>query len=460
MPLLVSLAAMAAILGAASLAGWIAAAAILPPGAAFRVERLAWGFAGGLLVLALPVPVALLVGGSPGVGAYLLVAAMAAAAGLRFRLTDPAPAAASSDSASSISDAASRIPHPVSRICLVFAGLCIFGIAVYALEALTEPMWSLDFLAIWGLKGKILFALRAIPTSLLRDPAWSFSHPEYPLGLPFVYAGLAFLLGRWDDHAMALLFPCLQLATLLGLFGWLRRRGAARPVAMGAVALLALFAPLYSAFHTGLADIPLSFVLLLLGTSLTDLIDETDSGAVRRLAFASVLAVSTKNEGLFAVITALILAAVALRGERRARALAALLVPAAAVLALHRVVVGGAALKDFDFGLLAPSRWGALLGRQAEAIGVATREVALPASPGLAAATMIFLAGRRTPYGDRLLLLAGASAAAYVLLPGFAVLPGQPELGPPWLVRTALARTCAALAPLLAAGLAARLPGR
>ncbi len=446
MPLVLSLVAVAAILGAAGLAGWIAAAAIVPPGARFRVERLAWGFAVGLAVLALPVPVAFLAGGSPGLAAHLLFAALAVAAGLRFRLPDSEPFVTSSD--------------PASRISPVLTGLCVLGIAVYALEALTEPMWSLDFLAIWGLKGKMIFALRAIPASLLHDPDSAFSHPEYPLGLPLTYAGIAFLFGRWDDHAMALLFPCLQVATLLGLFGWLRRRGASLPVATGAAALLALFAPLYSAFHTGLADIPLSFVLLLLGTSLTDVIDGTDPGAARRLALASLLAVSTKNEGLFAVITSLVIAAASLRGERRARAMAALLLPAAAVLVLHRAVAGGAGLKDFDFGFLAPPRWGALLGRQAEALGVAAREVALPALPGLAAATMIFLAGRRTPAADRLLLLAGASAAAYVLLPGFAVLPGQPDLGPPWLVRTALARTCASLAPLVAAGLAARLPGR
>ena len=41
-----------------------------------------------------------------------------------------------------------------------------------------------------------------------------------------------FFSGRWDDHAMALLFPFFQLGTLLVLVGWLRRRGTDLVVAL------------------------------------------------------------------------------------------------------------------------------------------------------------------------------------------------------------------------------------
>ena len=95
---------------------------------------------------------------------------------------------------------------------------------------------------------------------------------------------------------MALLFPVLQAGTLLLLFGWLRRRGAGRTLALGAAALLSLFEPLYRGFTTGMAEVPLSFALLLLGTSLCDRIDRTDRSASRRLVLASVLCAATKNE--------------------------------------------------------------------------------------------------------------------------------------------------------------------
>ena len=58
--------------------------------------------------------------------------------------------------------------------------------------------------------------------------------------------------------------------------------------------------------------------------------------------------------------------------------------------------------------------------------------------------------GRRAPEGGWLLALCGAGLAAYLLLPAFAV------RGPDWLVRTALPRTAAGLAPLAAGAIAIR----
>src|SRR5262249_21133659 len=154
----------------------------------------------------------------------------------------------------------------------------------------------------------------AVPARLHADPALAFSHPEYPLGIPFLYAGLASLAGEWDDHAAAALFPAIQVATLLALAGWLRRRGAPRAVTLPAVAVLALDLPLYSAWLVGLADIPLSFFALLLGASLSDAVDATDSGAAARLALATALAAGTKNEGLFLAAAALVVGIVATPG--------------------------------------------------------------------------------------------------------------------------------------------------
>ncbi len=449
MPFVGSVLAVAAVLAAAALAGWVASAALLPSGRPFHCERLAWGFATGLLLLALAVPASLVFGVSPRIGAPAF-AVLAVAASYRFRV-------AGSGSNGAPAELVPRNSKLGTLVSFVFVALCALGLAVYALEALTEPMWSLDFLAIWGLKGKTIFALRGLPDRLFRDPELAFSHPEYPLGLPLLYAALAFALGRWDDQAMALLFPAIQWATLLALFGWLRRRGVSGTVALGATALLSLFSPLYSAFHTGLADIPLSFAALLLGMAVSDSIDGADSGAVRRLALSSLLAVGLKNEGLLLVVVSLGLVGASPRGARRGRVAAALLASAALVLVAHRLVTGGAALRDFDPGFLWPTRWAALLSRLGEALAVAAHEVALSTWPGLLAAAALFLAGRRTAFADRLLVLAASATAVYLFLPALAVLPGHPELGPPWLVRTALARTGSALAPLVAAGLAGRL---
>jgi hypothetical protein len=301
------------------------------------------------------------------------------------------------------------------------------------------------------LKGKTFFAEGRVPQRLFLWKALAFSHPEYPLGIPFLYAGIAYLLGRWDDHAMALLFPLVQVATLLALFGWLRRRGATRPLALAAAALLSQFEPLYRGFATGMADVPLSLALLLFGTSLCDRVDRTDPGASRRLVLASLVCAGTKNEGLFLVAAGLVVAAFSSLFRRGvfARAAALIVLPAALVAAAHRLLRGHLPLSDFDFSLL--RRPGELADRMGETLEAVLRGTPPLAAIGLAALAALIAAGRRSPAGARLIALAACGLSAYLFLPALAV------AGPAWLVETAFFRTTAALAPLVAAGVAVRL---
>lgn len=434
MTLSATVAGLAAIAVAAAGVGWSVAAALVPRGA--RAERLAWGFASGLALVAGSVPLAFSLGLAPGWLAFLVLAAPVVAVGrllrLRLRVLPPDSEAG---------------PGALSAVLFV---VILSGVALYALRALTEPMWANDYLAIWGFKGKTLFFEKAIPDRLFAWRALRFSHPEYPLGIPFLYAGLSFLAGRWDDQAMALLFPLLQIATLLLLYGWLRRRGATRPLALGAAAVVSHFEPLYRGFTTGMAEVPLAFAALLLGTALCDRLDRTDAGASRRLALAAVLCTATKNEGLFLVAAAFVLAAVfslSRRGVARAAALLAL--PAALIVAAHRLIRGSLPLSDFDFTLL--SRPAELAPRLAQAAAAAAAETGPRTWIVAAAISALLAAGRPTPAGARLLSLAACGLAAYVLLPALAV------AGPAWLVETSLARTVSALGPLVAAGVAVRL---
>jgi len=429
----------AAILLAAGTVGYGFAAALVPRGRAWRAERLSWGFAAGLALLAGSVALAFSFHATPGWLSFLGLAAVVGLPARLFRLRDRATEPAE--------------PTDGDRASAVLLAILLLGVALYALRALTEPMWANDYVAIWGFKGKTFFAERAIPDRLFRWLSLSFSHPEYPVGLPMLYAGIAFLLGRWDDHAMALLFPFLQVATLLALYGWLRRRGAGRPLALAAAALLSQFEPLYRAFTTGMAEVPLSFGVLLLGTALADRIERTDRGASRRLAFAALVCTATKNEGLYLIGAAFLVAALSALSRKgfAARTAALLALPAALVVAAHRLVRGSLPLRDFDFSLL--SKPAVLLPRIAESIATAVARTPPAAWIGLAALGILVAAGRTTPGGVPLLALAVCGFAAYLFLPALAV------EGPAWLVETAFFRTTAALAPLVTAGVAARLAG-
>ena len=434
------LALTAATLAAATALGWLVVRLVLPSGRPGRAEVLAWSFAVGCALLAAAAAASFALG-------LQSVAAIAGflgllLAGIAWRWPLP-------------SEPGERPSQPPARPAVqgsvwvdrVLVLVLLLGVALYTLRALNEPMWSNDYLAIWGLKGRGLFFARGIPASL-RLPEYGFSHPEYPLGLPLLYAGLASIVGRWDDQALALLFPCFQAATLLALYGWLRRRGAQRTLSLAAAALLSLLTPLYSSFATGMADVPFALAGLLFATALSDALDGTDTGASRRLCVASLLCAGVKDEGLFLAAAGAVIAIVS-ASPRRRRAAAAAILPAAGLVASQRLVVGSSTLRDFDFSFLSAGV-GELSSRVAADLQAALTAAA-PSWLALLALAALFAAGRRTPHGDRILALAAASFTAYLLLPVLAV------MGPAWLISTSLARTTTALAPMVAAGITARL---
>jgi len=436
-----SFAGVAATLLAAGAACFPIASLLLPPSSG-RSERAAWAFALGLALLALSAPVGFAVHLSPRWTALILAIIVAA-----FSLRRKRAGVRGTPS----ENPKSEIRSPKSE--WLFGFLILFGVLAYAIRSLSEPMWSNDFLAIWGFKGKTIFASAAIPRWLFTDSSVAFSHPEYPLGLPCLSAALSFVLGRWDDQALAILFPVLQGATLLALFGWLRRRGASRGSALAAAAVLANFRPLYSAFLTGLADIPYSFAALLFGAALADAFDETDARAPGRLAVAVVLALSTKNEGLLLAVLGLVFW---LFHRRAAPAVSrkiflSIAVPTVVFPLAGRLWKGNLPLRDFDFGYLGPTMILEFLPRVGEALQAGLREAILPLWAGIVCLAVLILVGRRNPSGDRMLVLAGLCCLAYLFLPAFAV------LGPEWLIRTSFARTTSALAPLVAAGVTIRL---
>ncbi len=438
-----SAAAVAAILLVAGAIGFAAGRCVVRRATVSTAERIAWGFAIGMLLLAGFVPACFALGIAPGWWPFFVTA------GLILAVSRLSPAAQGKREGPDAS------PHPASPTVgrrgavIVLLFLLLAGLVVYLLRAMTEPMWATDFLAIWGWKGKTFFGAAGLPEWTWRNPEFAFTHPEYPLGLPLLYAGISFLLGRWDDHAMALLFPAIQVATLLALYGWLRRRRLAPPVALAAASALALFEPLYRAFTTGMAEVPFSFSLLLLGTALADASDG-EAGAVRRLALAAFCAAGLKNEGILAAGAAALLALVAAPRpwRQRVQVAGAALVPALVVYAAHRVRTGPLPLKDFDLALLSSPEF---LPRLLLGLRTILAETLVPAAPGILAFGLLLAAGRREPAGDRLLVLAAIPLAAYALLPAVCV------FGPDWLARTAFARTAAALAPLAAAGVTLRL---
>ncbi|MBC8645884.1 MAG: hypothetical protein H7X85_01875, partial [Thermoanaerobaculia bacterium] len=348
-------------------------------------------------------------------------------------------------------DAPSLSPEAREALRLPLLAAAAAGALLFSGSALAEPIWATDFLAIWGLKAKTIFFASGIPETLFRDPAQAWSHPEYPLFLPLLFASLAAFARDWNDRALALLYPALHLGTILGAYGFLRRR-VNRMAGAVAAALIGLFLPLYRAGHVGMADIPLAFGLVLLSCAFLDAREASSASVHVRLALASLFCAATKQEGLVYVV---LLAATWLVARQRvdsagrAAALAVLLLPAAIHWVVLRAARGPLRNRDFDWTLLAPGRWPELFERLGE-VGVRVLTVeAGGAAVGLLAIAVLLISTRRGP--EDLLLL---PMTAQVLV--YAAIGALSSFGAVWLVQTSFARIVSALFPPFALVLGAR----
>jgi hypothetical protein len=128
-------------------------------------------------------------------------------------------------------------------------------------------------------------------------------------------------------------------------------------------------------------------------------------------------------------------------GDRRSHP-----IPGLGSFLLHRLVLGKHALRGFDFGLLLRPGFGGLLR---DSLRESFVQLVVPVWPALAALAFLVVFARRRSASGVLLALAGASLAVYLLLPAFCT------SGPAWLVHWTVGRITSALAPLLAAGVAA-----
>lgn len=400
-----------------------------------RAERLGWGLAAGLAIQAAVYGAFLLVSANPG------PKKMGAAAGLLLVLLTAASRGKPARAVRGVR------PDVAAVVLLLFA---FAGAAIFLLLAISEPMWGTDFLAVWGFKAKTIFWTGAVPERLFHDPATVWSHPEYPILLPLIFASTSASTGGWNDHALAILYPIFEAGLLVSLYGFLRRRGNATGAAAACLAV-AWFFPLFHPYHVGMAEIPLAFSLVLFSEAVLDFAAGDKPGVYARTILASFLCCGLKPEGsLFVVLAGAALAVVSV-GRRRpvGRMILCAISPAVAVAGALRLFRGAVSGRDSDWALLGVSRWGELLHRIGlTADSILAAEI-LPRALPLALLVAIFLLTPRQG-SDFLLPPLAAQVACYAAVCAFST------VGPVWQVKTAFARVVAALFPVCALALGAR----
>ncbi len=206
---------------------------------------------------------------------------------------------------------AGRLPRiPLSwmeKACVV---IIAFGLLVILLESMSRSVWTNDAIANWAFKGKAFLYNRGVHAEFLKDPAYPYMHPEYPLNVPLAQTWLHLWMGVEPPDDWAIQILCFGFyASVVGLFYAAVRRWTGRARALAFTALLAITPTLLAQASGLMADVPAATYYL--GCILYLLVFWRQGGKREHLILAAVFAglgAWTKSEGgAFLLIVCLVL---------------------------------------------------------------------------------------------------------------------------------------------------------
>lgn len=179
----------------------------------------------------------------------------------------------------------------------IFFTALLPGLALVTWHAVGTPLFEGDAVAIWGLKAKVVYEQPVRSAAYFHEIEKSYSHLDYPLGAPFLTAGLYGLFGGVDDRWGKSVWPFVYLAFLCLCHSGFRAY-VEREIAAGLTVVASLTPALLRWAGSGLADVLLAMYL---AASLIHALRWIEQGIRRDLVLSAVFAafsVFTKNEGL------------------------------------------------------------------------------------------------------------------------------------------------------------------
>ena len=178
-------------------------------------------------------------------------------------------------------------------------GLTLFG---YARFATVSPMWELDFIDNWGLKGRVFWHARGFDWSFLTNPFYRWSHQDYPPLVPLTFDLVALAAGSWEDRWVGLYYVATAVALLALIRSILAEEIGSLRAAAATLALTCVIASPWP----GLADGP----LVAYGTAAVLLLRRSVRFESRSALYGSAVlfgfAALTKNEGISLTVAAAI----------------------------------------------------------------------------------------------------------------------------------------------------------
>ena len=191
--------------------------------------------------------------------------------------------------------------EPLGEFEWLMVAILVLCLGARTLASLLAPLNDWDGVCVWGIKAKVLYFNTVGTTDYFNRAELAFSHPNYPLLWPFMYAWVCTVLGKWDDLGMLILNPINLIVFTVLLYGTLRKY-VVRAVALGVTVIMASLPALLHYTECGQADVPL---MLISGASLFCLFDWMNSHRKDSLLLAAFLmggALFTKQEGKIILI--------------------------------------------------------------------------------------------------------------------------------------------------------------
>ena len=263
------------------------------------------------------------------------------------------------------------------------------------------------------MKARFLFEQQpqgVLPLGYLADASRQWSHPQYPLMIPFAEFWLYSWLGRVDQTAIKVLFPLFYLSLMALVCGSLRRTAGLRAGLFAAVAtgLLPPLTLLHGA-TSGYADVPLAAAVVGAVGFATHAMRTNNAAAFRLGGILAGVAAWIKSEGLLlaATLGVLTLALVVWRGTSRVRDAASMLWIPLLCASPWIVVQHRYGLPNADFVTITAANVLAGISRTPVILASFARELLLPGHwalvwPCWAGAALLVITSRRVEVSQHL----------------------------------------------------------
>lgn len=172
--------------------------------------------------------------------------------------------------------------------------LALYLVSILSVSA--QAILANDARGIWMLKAKGIFLGYETFLSQLQNPLFLYTHQDYPLSMPLLYADLMRPLGYFWEPAVGIFSMTIFFMIGLGLFWALTTyTSVKRPVALAITVLLIGTSEYIRQGWVGLSDVPLSLAIFV---SVSLFATETLQTRTHLLAIAAgIFAATIKNEG-------------------------------------------------------------------------------------------------------------------------------------------------------------------